>query len=171
MQDFFLIEKFIFFLRLVFQLSTTYSFFFFLPTGGSCQVLQHFAKINYVRNATRLDLKSSKPALNLDRPTCFVVCVYVDAHGGPEHERKLVLEWKRNQSLDRSEKFVSLNNLFGLKTKIPAIFKLTWKKEKKKLTHLFVLYCRKISLEKRMLRMKRFIFKLIIIFIILMLFL
>lgn len=103
-------------------------FSFFLPTSGSCQVLQHFAKINYVRNATRLDLKSSKPALNLDRPTCFVVCVYVDAHGGPEHERKLVLEWKRNQSLDRSEKFVSLNNLFGLKTKILAIFKLTWKK-------------------------------------------
>lgn len=66
--------------------------FLFLSTGGSCQVLQHFAKINYVRNATRLDLKSSKPALNLDRPTCFVVCVYVDAHGGPEHERKLVLE-------------------------------------------------------------------------------
>lgn len=94
-------------------------------------------------NATRLDLKSSRPALNLDRPTCFVVCVYVDAHGGPEHERKLVLEWKRNRSLDRSEKFVSLNNLFGLKTKIQAIFKLTWKKS----WHIS-LYYKEISSEK-----------------------
>ena len=48
-----------------------FSFFFF--TVGSCQVLQHFAKINNVRNATRLDLKSSGPALNLDRPTCLCV--------------------------------------------------------------------------------------------------
>lgn len=63
-------------------------FFSFFFRGGSCQVLQHFAKINNVRNATRLDLKSSKPALNLDRPTCLHVCV----RGGLEHERKVVLQ-------------------------------------------------------------------------------
>lgn len=48
----------------------------FSSRSDACQVLQDLAKINYLRNATRLDLKSSEPALNHDRPTCLLgVCV------------------------------------------------------------------------------------------------
>lgn len=45
-------------------------------------------------NATRLDLKSSRPALNLDRPTCFVVCVYVD---GSTEDRNMNENWCSNE--------------------------------------------------------------------------